>query len=39
MFHHALMDDAELGYAEQLLDLLAGHSSVGARSMNELIER
>jgi hypothetical protein len=39
MFHHALMDDAELRDAEQLLDLLAGHSSASARAMNELIER
>ena len=37
MFHHALMDDAELGDAALLLGLLAGHPSARVRPMIELI--
>ena len=37
MFHHALMDDAELRDAASLLELLAGHGSARARPMIELI--
>ena len=39
MFHHALMDEAELGDAASLLRLVAGHPSARARPMIELVGR
>ncbi|MGH2987514.1 MAG: hypothetical protein ACRDLO_12620 [Solirubrobacterales bacterium] len=39
MFHHSLMDDAELRDAALLLELLVGHPSAGVRPMIELIAR
>ena len=37
MFHHALMDEAELGDAASLLMLVAGHPLARARPMIELV--
>ena len=37
MFHHALMDEAELGEAASLLRLVAGHPLARARPMIELV--
>lgn len=39
MFHHALMDEAELADAGLVLELLAGHPSARVRPMIELIAR
>ena len=37
MFHHAIMDAAELGRASELLGLLAGHERASPAPMMELI--
>jgi hypothetical protein len=37
MFHHAEMDDAEMARADELLELLAGHSRAVARPMTALV--
>jgi peptidoglycan/xylan/chitin deacetylase (PgdA/CDA1 family) len=37
MFHHAVMEDADLGRAAALLELLASHANVAPRTLAELV--